>query len=48
MYKDATGKYTTNITNITENTYNGIMCANKEHDEFPDDEFINKYAAVLL
>ena len=24
------------------------MCTNKEHDEFPDDEFIDKYAASLL
>ena len=48
MYKDSTGKYTTNFTNITKNTYNGIMCKNYEHDEFPDDEFNDKYIATVL
>ena len=48
MYKDETGKYTTKFKNITENTYNGIMCNNYIHPEFPDDEFIDKYAAALL
>ena len=24
------------------------MCTNREHAEFPDDEFIDKYAATLL
>ena len=48
MYKDSTGKYTTTYKTITKNTYNGILCTNKEHDEFPDDEFIDKYAAALL
>ena len=24
------------------------MCTNKEHDEFPDDEYINKYASTLF
>ena len=48
MYKDSTGKYTTKFKNITQNTYNGIMCTNLEHGEFPDDEFIDKYSSVLL
>eukprot|EP00828_Plagiopyla_frontata_P029936 TRINITY_DN387_c0_g3_i3.p1 TRINITY_DN387_c0_g3~~TRINITY_DN387_c0_g3_i3.p1 ORF type:complete len:754 (-),score=117.63 TRINITY_DN387_c0_g3_i3:61-2322(-) len=48
MHKDQTGKYTTQFKNITQNTYNGIMCLNKKHPEFPDDEFIDKYAAILI
>lgn len=48
MYKDSTGKYTTNFTNITKNTYNGIMCTNRGHPEFPDDEYNDKYIATVL
>ena len=48
MYKDSTGKYTTNFTNITLNTYNGIMCNNYSHSEFPDDEFIDKFLFTIL
>ena len=47
MYKDSTGKYTTSFKNITQNTYNGILCNNYHHDEFPDDEFIDKFIATL-
>ena len=48
MFKDSTGKYTTNFSNITSNTYNGIMCNNYSHSEFPDDEFIDKFLATVL
>ena len=48
MFKDSSGKYTTNFSNITENTYNGIMCNNYSHNEFPDDEFIDKFLASIL
>ena len=48
MYKDSTDKYTTNFTNITQNTYSGIMCNNYVHSRFPDDEFIVKFLVTVL
>ena len=48
MYKDSTDKYTTNFTNITKNTYSGIMCNNYVHSRFPDDEFIVKFLVTVL
>eukprot|EP00828_Plagiopyla_frontata_P008626 TRINITY_DN1433_c0_g1_i3.p1 TRINITY_DN1433_c0_g1~~TRINITY_DN1433_c0_g1_i3.p1 ORF type:complete len:590 (-),score=74.96 TRINITY_DN1433_c0_g1_i3:43-1812(-) len=48
MYKNSTDKYTTNFTNITKNTYSGIMCNNYVHSRFPDDEFIVKFLVTVL